>query len=212
MPEQIVFPQLRPVFVFERNCVAFPSLVDGRVVRCLISVEALHKDYGANGFSEEEAMRAFNEHRAQIEEAARRKLKRSEISPEGELLIRAHDPDDDEAIQGLIHLIPSLELSKDENAAIRRKLFEITSQYIGRVASKSYKVKAYWDSATIGGDIFQITLEDIETSAKTVDWFSSGQLNDPSYLRRRFDFLWSEFLSARSSKQLEKLRAGKEEA
>jgi Protein of unknown function (DUF1488) len=209
MPRKIDFPDIPPRYVFERDCVAFPALVDGKPIRCMISMEALMQDFGARGHDEEEIMRAFHESRLRIQEAARRKLENGSVIPDEGVLIWASMPS--KLNNRIFHFLQSPELTKRPD--LTALLQDISIKYIGRYAPAGIDVKVYWDFAGMGnGDLFQVKLEDTETSGTTVDWVSRDQLKDSEYLRRRFDFLWAEFLGDRSAKQLSKIRSGNEES
>ena len=47
MPHEITFPDTpRPFWVFGRDCVAFPAIVDGKTIKCLVSMELLMERFG----------------------------------------------------------------------------------------------------------------------------------------------------------------------
>src|SRR5262249_26764693 len=86
-----VFPSVEPYWVFERVCLRFPALVDGSIINCLVSGEALFQHFGARDFTADEARRAFNNHKQDIQEAARRKIEGGEFNTRGEILLKMSD-------------------------------------------------------------------------------------------------------------------------
>lgn len=79
----VVFPQIDPQWIFDRDCVVFPAIVDGRAVKCLVTMEALIQNFGAQGRSDEDFLRAFVENRKRIEESRERRSNQASSIPEG---------------------------------------------------------------------------------------------------------------------------------
>jgi hypothetical protein len=204
MAEKIFFPGTTPQWMFGRDCVAFLAIVNDKPVRCIISMEALFQGYGAKSGSEEDCMQAFNEHRTAIERQAEARINARAFTPEREVIIRA-SPEKSKGSRWL-NFVRSPEIAS--RPEVNKLLFDVTFHYLGRFAPHGCETRVSWDYAGKPEDnLFQIKLEDPETQSSTGDWFSIQQLNDPEYLRRRFDFLWAEYLSARSKRQLEKIGA-----
>lgn len=85
MAKQITFPA-RSVFDVETLCVAFLAEVDGSIVKCRISTEALEDYFGARG-SNDAMLQAFGSYRHRIEEVAREMLEAGQT----EILITTDD-------------------------------------------------------------------------------------------------------------------------
>src|SRR5262245_11676755 len=198
MAKTVEFPEIPPTWLLERDCVAFPALVDRKPIRCMITAEALMQDYGARRPTEAESLRAFGDNKAAIQKVALQEIERGQyVIPEDEVLIRASRP------RG-IHLVLSPTITKRQD--LRNFVHDVTVKHVGRFSPKGGDVNVLWDFAgPPDNNLFQVTLEDMDTGGKTLDWFSYDQLQDNQYLRRRFDFLWAEYLSARSAKQIEKI-------
>jgi len=77
----------RSAWDFNRDCVAFPAMVEGKVVRCLISQEALQDHFGG-GILGADLVGTFEANRGAIEAVARMKLQTSRGNP---LLLKSED-------------------------------------------------------------------------------------------------------------------------
>ncbi|MDE1181605.1 DUF1488 domain-containing protein [Paraburkholderia sp.] len=71
---QINFPNETPAYSEYELTLAFPALVDGERVECMITAEALEDHYGAASPRLEDMVDAFDAHRERIEAATRRLL------------------------------------------------------------------------------------------------------------------------------------------
>ncbi|WP_331693905.1 DUF1488 domain-containing protein [Pandoraea sputorum] len=58
---------------FDRDCVKFHADDDGRLVLCLVSLEALQDHFGGS-HSSDAAVRTYADNRAEIEQKAREKI------------------------------------------------------------------------------------------------------------------------------------------
>ncbi len=67
----IEFPGVAPTYRGGELKLSFPAMVDGRLVECMISAEALEDHFGARSHCATDLHAAFNAHRNEIEEAAR---------------------------------------------------------------------------------------------------------------------------------------------
>ena len=196
MADKIYFPGIKPQWIFDRDGVAFLALVNSKPIRCIVSMEALVQDYGARSGTEKDCLEAFNKNRVAIEKEAIARINAQSVTPDREVFIRA-SPERSNASR-LMHVVPSPDIAKRPELAML--LRDVTLNYVGRFAPHSFETRVYWDFAGKPDDnLFQVKLEDLETESSTVDWFSLHQLKDPEYLRRRFDFLWAEYLSAAAS-------------
>jgi hypothetical protein len=87
VPNQIDFPEADPTYVFERDCLAFPAVVDGKPVLCLITGELLLFRFGAQDMSEEAMRETFQEHRTELQAIARSHIENGWIDDEGRILL-----------------------------------------------------------------------------------------------------------------------------
>ncbi|KVA75516.1 hypothetical protein WJ95_28795 [Burkholderia ubonensis] len=74
MPMQIDFPPDPPEYCARDLVVAFSAIVDDSCVQCAITAEALEDHFGAASLLERDLIRAFDAHRPEIEDVARRML------------------------------------------------------------------------------------------------------------------------------------------
>jgi hypothetical protein len=73
-PMQILFPNETPEYSGRELTLAFPAMVDGQRVECMITAEALEDHFGAASPRLEDMVDAFDAHRSRIEAATRRLL------------------------------------------------------------------------------------------------------------------------------------------
>ncbi|CAM2144946.1 DUF1488 domain-containing protein [Pararobbsia alpina] len=78
---QIEFPDSEPAYSSDNLTLTFAAHVDGRIVPCAISVEALEDHFGAHACNVDAWRHAFVSGRETIEEAARQHLRLSNGAP-----------------------------------------------------------------------------------------------------------------------------------
>jgi hypothetical protein len=71
---EIIFPHETPEYSGRELTLAFPAVVNGERVECMITAEALEDHYGAASPRIEDMIGAFDAHRGRIEAATRRLL------------------------------------------------------------------------------------------------------------------------------------------
>src|SRR5262245_49240489 len=86
VPKEILFPEVEPRYVFERDCLGFRALADGTPVECLVTAELLLARFGAQDWTEDALRQAYREHRATIQAIARNHIANGWIDEEGLLL------------------------------------------------------------------------------------------------------------------------------
>jgi hypothetical protein len=74
IPMQIIFLNETPEYSGRELTLAFPAMVDGERVECMITAEALEDHFGAASPRQEDMIGAFDTHRERIEAATRRLL------------------------------------------------------------------------------------------------------------------------------------------
>jgi Protein of unknown function (DUF1488) len=216
MPQNVTFPKLKPQWVFDRDCVQFFAAIDGeQVLKCLVTAEALEAHFGAVGISMEEAMRAFLEHREEIEAVAREKILKGNYKRGDEVLLRMADfpgkttttTSSQRPAHGLRTVIASA-LSEDpalqRGAEVANRLFE------EELATGSIQVTAAWEPVRVppNKSLAQLTLTDDETGVTVTGLFSAGDLANINYARFSLFRLWDDLLRERGRRQLEALQAG----
>ena len=194
MPKDIFFPEVIPQWVWDRDCVAFPALVDGKLVRCLITMEALNTHFQAR-LSEEDCLRAFEENKKVIHDMARKKILSGEYSPKGEIMIRSDDSGAVHEIQQMPFHEPSLNNS-----------FLNAWQILDNIAGEKLKsVTSKWNIVpNPGGDwTCQLILQDKLSKAASSAIFTSNELKDAASLGVRLKLIrvWGDLLEARAREQ-----------
>jgi hypothetical protein len=71
---RITFSHTAPDYRGSNLTVGFEAQVDGKSIDCAISAEALEDHFGAASLSSTDLLNAFNHHRAEIENTARKLL------------------------------------------------------------------------------------------------------------------------------------------
>jgi hypothetical protein len=85
--QEITFPNVEPLYVFDRDCLSFRAIVDGLLpVECIVTAELLLSQFGAKSFTEEDMRKAFQEHRAEIQALARTHIENNWIN-EGRIFL-----------------------------------------------------------------------------------------------------------------------------
>jgi hypothetical protein len=87
VPPEIVFPNAEPWYVFERDCLGFRAVVDGKGVECLVSLELLMSRFGAREPTEESLRAAYRERRDELRQIARSHIENGWIDEEGRVLL-----------------------------------------------------------------------------------------------------------------------------
>jgi hypothetical protein len=111
----IEFRDARPVYDFSRDAVAVRTAPGGHPKDYAVSREALHDWFGAEGEGPEARIRAFQDHRAEIEAMARDAYFNEPVPANGSILIRTAD------VPRLRKRIQSTRRRMSESRARRRK-------------------------------------------------------------------------------------------
>jgi hypothetical protein len=211
MADQVVFPRTEASWLFDRDAVRFFALYRGRVINCVISMEALYSHFGANDFTAEESLRAFNEHRSVIEDIARSKIASSDPKPGEYVLLVSEDfpkrgttttppPNTPGLItraSAAIHNDPQLRAWVGEaNAILQRDL-----------AHGRKPATAEWDVVDVPGGVklAKLKLTDPETGAAVDGLFTREDLSNLPFARFSLFRLWDDMLRERGRKQMESL-------
>ena len=197
MPKTIEFPKSSPEWVFSRDCVRFFALVDGKVVPCFVTLEALmeHFPVGAVDPGGASSLRSFQEHRTEIERVARRKLEATENERSPELLLRSDDfpPLSATAASRRVKFLTSTEsLEIRQDPALLSKIDQVNSLLEEDHVRRRMPITANWDLLpTSGESLVQLVLKDDVTGAEAdalftradgaslaTDWFSLFRIWD----------------------------------
>lgn len=215
MPRSITFPKLEPQWLFDRDCVLFFAAIDGeQVLKCLVSAEALYTHFGARGFSGEEEIRAFLDHREEIEAVAREKILTGNYSRGDEVLLRMVDfprrttttTSSPRPPHGLRTVIaPAI----SEYPMLLSRVNEAKFVLEQELATGSIQVTATWELVRVPPDkpLALLTLSDDETKATVRGLFSASELADLNHARLSLFRLWDDLLRERGRRQLEALEA-----
>jgi hypothetical protein len=206
MPKSIVFPPVEPFWIFDRECLAFPAIVDGVTIRCLVNYEALMRNFGAKGPpSQSAAIEAFEKHREVIQRTARKLIEAGQINERKEVLLRSQTQLRSE---GFLKLVIPDKITHDSRLgpAIDEAITILAETLDDRFWKR---FSAAWDFSDETG-LFQLTLKDDETEATARDWYTLNELKNVDLLRTSFDRLRVDLLRAATRKHLEKIEAGAE--
>lgn len=88
---RVAFPAVEPTWLSNRVSVRFYAIVGSDVLQCMVSGEALITHFGAKDYSEHEFLRAFREHRAEIETVAEQKIVSEGFNRGDEVILRMGD-------------------------------------------------------------------------------------------------------------------------
>jgi hypothetical protein len=197
MPKVIVFPRVDPYYLFDRDAVAFPALVDGEPIRCVVTCEALTELSKTVSFTEELALVAFREHREEIQSQARRLIEAGFVDDaRGEVLIRSKGSQ--AAPDNLSITIPE---GISNNLELARLVGDANGVLGELVKSSRITLKAQWEET----DMLQLTLTDLETKASARDWYTPDRLRSRDLVKQSLDRLWGDVLRSKSRKHLEKI-------
>ena len=208
MPQSVIFPKLKPQWVFDRECVQFFAAVDGeQVLKCLVSAETLYTHFGAKDFSTEEATRAFLEHRGEIEAVAQGKILKGDYTSGDAVFLRTADfpqratapvPDSARSLRAVID--PAL----SDDPQLLSGVNEATAVLEQEFAPRSRRTTARWEAVPLPADkrLAQLTLADEETKATTTALFSARDLANLSDTRFSLFRLWDDLLRERGRRLL----------
>ncbi len=217
MPKSIEFPKAAPQWVPGRLSVLFYALVDGTLVQCLLSIEAMWDHFGVKRPDAREAVQAFFGHRMDIEHAARRKIETGNFARNAEIIL---EPDDFPRQTGVTDSPWVKPLSVRVSPAIRQDPSLLNKlEQIGSALERDYvrmgaRTVAEWDLiAGSAEQLIQLTLTDEETEASVLRLFTRDDLNRLPEEWYPLFRLWGDLLSVRGErlKQSHAVHAGIEE-
>jgi len=198
--KNIFFPDVKPQWDGERDCVVFPALVDGKRVRCDITMEALGKMFRAPlNLNEEGFLRAYEENKSVIYDLARKKILAGEFNFKGEIMIRTDDA-------GAVHQFDDL---PTEDPELRRRLQAVRAILADIAGEKLNSVSLSWEVVRTPdqGWFCQLIVKDSLSKSTVVTGFSSQELKDLNSLALRLQLirLWGDLLELRTREQHKKV-------
>lgn len=203
MSDQIVFPRTEASWLLDRNSVRFYALYRGRVVNCLISMEALYSHFGANDFTAEESLRAFYEHRSAIEDVARGKIEAGDPKPGDDVRLVSEDFPKRSTTTTLPPHTPGLVIRDsaaiNSDPQLRAWMGEANSILRRDLAHGRNPVTAEWDVIVVPGGVMvaKLKLTDGETRASVDGLFTKEDVSNLSSARFSLFRLWDDLLRER---------------
>jgi Protein of unknown function (DUF1488) len=211
--KNIAFPPAQPYWLFERDCLRFPVLVDGSIVNCLVSGEALLQHFGAKVLTADEAKRAFNDHKPAIQDAARRKIEAGEFNTRGELLLRISDftrqttttPAPTRFSEPVLRI--SYRDKLDSDAILKDAIVNASRILEDELASGLRHVTAEWKRLPVptGDMLVQLTICDLDTKALVEGFFTPADLKNEAMFRYSLFRLWDDLLQERGRAKIREL-------
>jgi hypothetical protein len=204
MAEKILFPSIPPArWVFERDCVAFPSVRGSRNLLCLATLELLMERFQARSLQEADAILAYDMHKSRLQAIARAQILADKISPENEVLLTTES-----------YALKDVRFDDHvrENPYYFRLVRQITAELEDVLGVSAWYTTAEWDVVedVEGRTMYTLTVRDFV--ARVAVAFTPEQLERDRERRSTLYRLWGDLLQDRNHKQLrELLGAGQSE-
>jgi hypothetical protein len=203
MPKQISFPPVDPAWDFDRDVVRFYAVVENKTVVCNVTVEALIEHFGSRRPDSNEALRAFTDHRSQIEEAARKKIERELTVAQREILLRTSDfrqtttttPPPPPRFE------PTLSDAVLNDQATREVVQEANRVIAEDLVRGRDHIAGAWSLVLASSSpLLQLRLTDAETKASVDRYFTPEDLRSQSFVRFALFRLWDDLLREKAVK------------
>ncbi len=204
MPKNIVFPPTEPYWVFERDCLRFPAFVDGTIINCLVSGEALMQHFGAKRMTADEARHAFNNNKPAIQEAARRKIGVGQFNTRGEVLLKTTDFTRQSTTASTPFTERALRVSYpdglDSDPVLKDLIVNASRILEDELVSALSHVAAEWKLFPVptGETLVQLTIRDLETKGWVEGLFTPAELKNNAEFRFSLFRLWDDLLKEKS--------------
>lgn len=221
MATEIFFPNVEPVWEFDRECVRFYAVVNQQTVVCLISAEALYRHFGAPNFEAAEAVAAFKANRPQIENAARRKIAEAGERNIREVLLVMEDfqPTSttsttttpplrpDQRLQGRVKI--QLHGDAASNPHLEHLARSATDILAKEIVHGPVIVTAAWTGMNSNvGLLLYVRLVDEDTKAAAENLFTDHDLENVSVARFALFRLYDDLLRAKGAVLMERYLKG----
>jgi hypothetical protein len=188
--KEILFPDREPVYLFDRDCLAFRALVEGRPVECMITAELLLSRFGARDMTEGSLREAYRKHRAGIQAIARDHIENGWIDADHRLFLTTR-------FTRLTVTFDSRLGEWREGRALAEQAHRVLTELIGPNAET---VNVEWAAAeTRPGEAgVLLRLEDPAMSFSVSAAFDAGKQNNAASLGLFLGQVWAGFLRERS--------------
>lgn len=87
MVKNIEFPDIKPAFLIDRDCLSFPAHVDKKCIECLLTLEFLWSHFGLRDRSEQAMNLTYQEHRSEIQNIAKEHIQNGWIDEENRIIL-----------------------------------------------------------------------------------------------------------------------------
>jgi hypothetical protein len=190
VPSTFVFPDVEPTYEFDRDCLAFPALADGKAVTCLVTVEFLMARFGAREPSEQAMRQAYREHKEEIQAIARDHIEKGWIDEESRIFLTTRYT---RLTVKFTERLLQWPLGRATADVAYRLLLELIGPRAGEVSVE-------WDREDHAEDLdrMRATIFDPSTSTTEVLHFSASDKDDTSGLRAHLATAWGSVLRMRS--------------
>jgi hypothetical protein len=193
VPQNIQFVEGKPRYIFERDCLEFRALVDGRDVECLVTGELLMHRFGARAFTEDAFREAFTRHESEIHAIAQHHIEMGWINPENLVILTTR--------------FTTLKVKLGEELRKRNRELEMAGLVLRLLAqvigpgSGEVTAELDWEEKE-GRPILVIILDDAVGGA--ANWFYVKELESESAMRVQLARLWGDFLQIRAQKLIQR--------
>jgi len=200
------------MWLFNRDCVRFYAIAGSDVLQCLVSGEALMMHFGATGINERESLRAFNEHRLEIEAVAERKVLSGMFPLGGELILRTDDfakkstsATTTTPPPGYRHIISRVSQEIMQDSALLNGVKAANSILDEDLVREGMHVSADWDLVPTEPrlPLARVLLTDRATKAKAERLFTGSDLAKLPAARISILRLWDDLLRERGRKLMQ---------
>jgi hypothetical protein len=186
MPNDILFPEVEPRYVVERDCLGFRAVADGKHVECLVTAELLCSRFGSKEFTEKAMRRAFGEHREEIHAIARSLLEYGWIDDDNRVFLTTR------YTRLTVHIDEPL--AKDQRVATaHRMLTDVIGASAGEIVIEWRTSRENPPHPAIHLSVKDPAIPRVVSTA-----FPPKAWDDLTTLRLRVAQLWSALLMARS--------------
>src|SRR5581483_6850260 len=192
MPEEILFPDVEPRYDFDRDCLAFPAKVAGKLTDCLVTLELLMQNFGAQEPTEEAMRRAYTEHKEEIRDMARTHIRLGWIDEDYHVILTTHHT--------------RLDVHYDTPLVDDPRVVSAHRFLIGLIGPNAGHVRIEWRQSPESppNPAIHLAVKDPAIRRQVSTSFPPKAWDDPNLLQVMLAQIWSALLSARSRHILQK--------
>jgi hypothetical protein len=188
MTKEIEFPDSEPLYIFDRDCLAFGCVVDGKPVECLVTAEFLQAHFGPSDITEEAMRHSFRTHREEIEAIARAHIVNGWVDEDSRIFLTTRFTRMQVRFSDGFDVWP-VGLAAAEGA------HRILTKIIGPDAEQ---VIVEWGAVGPSGPGIRGKIMDPTIAGSVTVYLEAPQWNDPSILTYILARAWSSVLRERS--------------